>query len=128
MVKITVKKDCGNAPKILFLKDFNIAVVRNDPAFVRSKLTDDVRWRIVGGKDIEGKEKVLEALGKRRNREITELEIQNIITHGYNGAANGLLKFKGGEVLAFCDIYTFQSPRNNAPVKAIISYLIKLSS
>jgi hypothetical protein len=126
MVKITVHEDCGNAPKKLFLKDFLVAVVRNDSAFVARTTTDDIHWNLIGGQSINGKQNVLSALQRSRSNEVAELIINTIVTHGYNGAVEGLLKFKDGKPVAFCDVYQFRASTNNAPIKAITTYAIAL--
>ncbi|MCW9705536.1 nuclear transport factor 2 family protein [Fodinibius salsisoli] len=128
MAKITVSEDCGNSPKKLHLKKFNIAFVKNDRTFINQNVTDDISWNMVGEKHRQGKEQVAAELKKMRSMDITELVIHNIITHGYNGTTNGLLKFKGGVTLAFCDVYTFSSPRNNAKIKGITSYVIEVKA
>ncbi len=127
MVTITVHEDCGNAPKKLFLKDFLVASVSNDSAFVARNTTDDIRWNLVGSRCISGKQNVLTELQHLRSDEVTELVINTIVTHGYNGAADGSLKFKGGKVVAFCDFYQFRASTNNAPIKTITTYAIVLS-
>ncbi len=126
MVKIKVHKDCGNAPKILFVKDFIIAVVRNNNAFIARSTTDDIRWHLVGGQSVEGRQGVLAAFQRFRSDEAAELIINTIVTHGYNGVIDGLLKFKDGKTVAFCDVYQFRASTNNAPIKAITTYAIAL--
>lgn len=127
MVKITVHEDCGNAPKKLFLKDFLVAVVRNDSAFVARNTTDAIHWNLIGGQSINGKQNVLADLQRSRSNEVAELIIHTIVTHGYNGAVEGLLKFKDGKTVAFCDVYQFRASTNNAPIKAITTYAIALA-
>ncbi|GHO93871.1 hypothetical protein KSF_039190 [Reticulibacter mediterranei] len=127
MVTITVHEDCGNAPKKLFLKNFLVAVTSLDRAFVARNTTDDIRWDLVGDQCISRKQDVLTALQRSRSDEVVELIINTIVTHGYNGAANGLLKFKDGKTVAFCDVYQFRASTNNAPIKAITTYAIALA-
>lgn len=127
MVKINVHEDCGNAPKILFLKDFIVAIVRNDSAFVARNTTDDIRWNLVGGQCIDGKQSVLKELQQSRSDKVAELTINTIVTHGYNGVVDGVLKFKGGKTIAFCDVYEFRASTNNAPIKEITTYAIALA-
>ncbi|HZR40248.1 MAG TPA: hypothetical protein VFB12_09045 [Ktedonobacteraceae bacterium] len=127
MVTITVHEDCGNAPKKLFLKDFIVATVSNDSAFVARNTTDDIRWDLVGGQCTSGKQDVLTQLQRSRSDEVAELIIHTIVTHGYNGAADGFLKSKDGKMVAFCDIYQFRASTNNAPIKAITTYAIALA-
>lgn len=127
MVKVTVHEDCGNAPKKLFLKDFLVAVVSNDSAFIARNMTDDIRWEMVGSQCISGKQDVLTQLQQSRSDEVAELIIKTIVTHGYHGAADGFLKFKDGKTVAFCDVYQFRASTNNAPIKAITTYEIALA-
>jgi hypothetical protein len=126
MVKINVKEDCGNAPKKLFVKDFIVAVVKNDTAFLTRYTTDDIRWNLVGGHPIGGKDDVLAAFQHVRSDEVKELIVNTIVTHGYNGVVDGLLKFKDGRTIAFCDVYLFRTSTNNAPIKAITTYAIEV--
>lgn len=127
MVKIHVPEDCGNAPKKLFVKDFIVAIVNNDQDFIYRNATDDIRWNIVGGQLIEGKEAVLAALSQFRGNAVAELTIHTIVTHGYDGVAEGALKFKDGRKIAFCDVYRFKASTNNAPVKTITTYAVALA-
>jgi limonene-1,2-epoxide hydrolase len=127
MVKINVQEDCGNAPKKLFVKDFIVAIVNNDKAFIHSNTTADIQWNMVGGAHIEGKEAVLTELQRLRSDAVVELTIHTIVTHGYNGVAEGSLKFKDGREVAFCDVYRFKASTNNAPVKAITTYAVALA-
>lgn len=124
MVKINIHEDCGNAPKKLFVKDFIVAIVTNDQDFVVRNTTDDLHWSLVGGVPVDGKQSVLAALQQARSEKVVELTINTIITHGYNGMADGTLKFKNGKVVAFCDVYLFRASTNNAPVKVITTYAI----
>lgn len=126
MVKVHVPEDCGNAPKKLFVRDFIIAMVNNDQAFTSKNVTDDIRWNIVGEPSIEGKEAVLAGLRQRSNSAVAELTVHTIVTHGYDGVAEGLLTFKDGKKIAFCDVYRFRASTNNAPVKTITIYAVTL--
>lgn len=127
MVAMTVPEGCGNSPKILFVKDFIVATVSADRAFVERNTTDDIRWDLVGGQCISGKQDVLAELQRLRGDEVVGLSINTIVTHGYSGAANGVLQFRDGKTIAFCDIYQFRASTNNAPIKAITTYAIVLA-
>ncbi len=124
MVKINIQEDCGNAPKKLFLKEFIVSMVTNKSTFVIDNITDDIQWYVVGGQSASGKPDVLSELRQARNNGVIELTINTIVTHGYDGVVDGLLKFQNGKTVAFCDIYRFSSPRNNAPIKTMKTYSI----
>ncbi|MBU5443107.1 nuclear transport factor 2 family protein [Paenibacillus sp. MSJ-34] len=119
--------DCGNAPKKAQLKELNIAFAKHDIAFIIENMTEDVIWNIVGGKRIQGKERLVEALKQMKNSKITELEISNIITHGYTGSANGIMRLGNNKSYAFCNVYLFNSSAKNAKIKEITSYVIEVS-
>ncbi|MEH2513451.1 limonene-1,2-epoxide hydrolase [Nitrobacteraceae bacterium AZCC 1564] len=122
MVKVTVNERCRNAPKKEFVRDFIIAIVKGDASAAANNATDDITWHIVGGRTVTGKQAVLAELQHSRGKEVQELIITTIVTHGYDGVADGLLKYRNGKSVAFCDIYSFRASTNNAPIKAIRSY------
>jgi hypothetical protein len=47
MVKVIVGNDCGNSPKNLFLKDFNIAVAEGNIELISQSITEDVTWHLL---------------------------------------------------------------------------------
>jgi hypothetical protein len=126
MVKINANEDCGNAPKKLLLKNFIVAVVKNDNTLVDRSLTDDVAWNTINGQHISGKKEVVTKLQQYRSDSAIELTINTIVTHGYDGVVSGLVKFKNRKAAAFCDIYRFRSSTNNAPIQMITTYSIML--
>ena len=113
MVKITISADCGNSPRKLFLKDFNVALAEGNAGLIQENVADDVTWAFVGGKIWLGKAEVLKQVVNKRAAELT---LFNIITHGKEAAANG-------EKTAFCDVYSFQKATGNT-IKSIMSYVI----
>jgi len=125
-VKITIPFDCGNAPKILSIKDFNVAFAENNNTYIFEKVTSDIVWEIIGVKQIHGKENFASELKRLRSIEVKEFILTTVVTHGFNGAADGIMKFKDGTTVAFCDIYTFASSTNNAKIKKITSYVISI--
>lgn len=72
MVKITLPEDCGNAPKIQFIKDFCIANAHGDITTVMSMLSDDILLEIPGYKTAVGKKEVESLLnGDAKRSEVT---------------------------------------------------------
>ena len=124
MVKITVKPDCGNSPRKLFLKDLNIAFAEGDTAFIVENIDDKVIWELVGDENIHGKADFVETLGKVVDNKLEALTISNIITHGKEAAVNGVRKLAQGGEYSFCDVYTFQGAKGNT-IKSITSYVIE---
>jgi len=126
-LKIICPEDCGNAPKKQFLKEFIIAFAHNDLDFIMDHISDDSQWHIIGKEVIHGKANFIEALQQMQIRKVTELRINKIITHGYDGSTNGTLLLENKKMYSFCNVYTFTSSRNNSKIKECISYLIELT-
>lgn len=126
MLKITVGEDCGNAPKKILLRDFNIAFAKNDVKLLLQNINDNIRWNIVGDKLIEGKDQFAKAVESMKQPKTVELTIENILTHGNGGATDGVIKREDGSSYAFCDVYRFSSNAKDAKIKEITSYVIKL--
>ena len=125
MTKIVSSPNCGNSPKMEFLKAFNTAFAKGDVAFLTESVTDNIVWTVIGDKKIEGKEKFAEALEKMTSEKATELTIHQILSHGKEGATNGLLKMQNGKQYAFADFYVFQSAKG-LKIKAITSYCLEV--
>lgn len=126
MIRINVKDDCGNAPRKLFLRDFNIAFAKGDTGYLLQSVTDDVEWHMVGERHIRGIDEFSAALHEMRGELPSGLTIETIITHGTDCAVDGTLHFPGGETYAFCDVYRFSGHSKNGKIKRITSYVIKI--
>ena len=127
MVKITVHERCDNAPKKAFLRDFVIAAANGDAREIDEKVTDDVRWNVLGRCSWDGRQQVLAELQRLGDSALTELAIDTVVTHGYDGAADGLLTFADGRTRSFCHIVTFRASTNNSPIKAIRTYEVAIT-
>lgn len=123
-IKIFCPEDCGNAPKKRLIQQFTIAMAGNDFAFVKEQLADDVVWNIVGKQKTVGREPFLESLRQTwKTGNVLEIHLDNIITHGRTGAANGFMRLDNGQH-SFCDVYLFNSAGKNAKIKQLTSYVI----
>lgn len=125
MTKIISSPNCGNSPKMEFLKQFNIAFAQGNIAFLIENVTHDIAWNIIGDKKIEGIEAFKEELEKMQSAKATELILNQILSHGKEGAVNGLMTMENGNRYAFSDFYIFQSTKGEK-VKAITSYCIEV--
>lgn len=123
MVKIFSRSNCGNSPKMEFLKEFNIAFAKGDVEFITESVTDDIVWSIIGDKKIEGKEKFTAELEKMESEKVSELVLEHILSHGKEGAANGIMKMQDGKKYAFSDFYVFQGAKGTK-IKSMTSYVI----
>ena len=125
-LKIVCPKDCGNAPKKILLRDLTIAFAKNDVSLFVENMKDDIVWDVVGKKLIENKEDFMKSFNKMTVREVSEVHIENIITHGKTCSINGIIKLKDETSIAFCDVYNFTSAGKNT-IKKITSYHILLA-
>ncbi len=127
MLKITVNADCDNAPKKLLLRDLNIAFARADVEGILDKFTDGIRWQIIGEADLRGKAAVREALEAMKSAVAAELVIHSIITHGREGAVNGIITMEQGGSVAFCDVCQFASATGKK-IKSMKSYAVEIKT
>lgn len=127
MLKVTINADCGNAPKALLLRDLNIAFARADVEDILDKFTEDIRWQIVGVADLRGKAAVRGALEAMQNVLASELLIHSIITHGLEGAVNGVITMEQGGSVAFCDVCQFASAAGKK-IKTMTSYAVEIKT
>ncbi|MBW8241589.1 nuclear transport factor 2 family protein [Muricauda oceani] len=125
MTKIISAPNCGNSPKMEFLKEFNIAFAKGNTAFLIASVTDDVVWDIIGDKKIEGKQSFVGQLEKMKTDKTSELILHQILSHGKEGAANGILTMENGKKYAFSDFYLFKGAKGTK-IKSITSYVIGL--
>lgn len=125
MTKIISSPNCGNSPKITFLKEFNIAFAKGNLEFLIKNVTDEIVWNIIGDRKIEGKVKFKEELGKMKSEKATELIIEQILSHGKEGASNGIMKMQNGKKYAFSDFYVFKNTKSTV-LKSITSYVIEI--
>lgn len=127
MLKINVKADCGHSPKRILLRDFNIAFGKGDIKFIVTQVTDDIVWDVKGERTIEGKDSFSEAINEMKEREVAEITIEKVITHGKEGAVNGIMKMKDGKQYAFADFYEFKNTTSTA-IKTMTSYVTVMNS
>lgn len=125
MTEITVEESCGNSPRKQFLKEFYVALAEEDVEDILSRMTDDVRWTVVGEVTTEEKQNVADLLDGMLDEEYTEIRVDNIITHGYTAAANGVTEVANGDTHAFCEVFTFDGATKTADIEAIDSYVIE---
>lgn len=123
MPKIIISEDCGNSPKNIFVQELTIALGSGDVSSVLNRVTDDIRWNILGERVIQGKDHLAEALEKANK--VVELSVHHVATHGRAGAVNGARKFKNKNAQAFCHVYEFRDAKGTS-IKEITSYVIEV--
>ncbi len=80
-------------------------------------------WSMVGDKVIEGKEAFGQALEEKKTDKATALTLDKIVTHGKEGAVNGVTIAENGKHYAFCDVYDTNT--KGTTIKSIVSYVIE---
>jgi hypothetical protein len=125
MVKIICKEDCGNAPKKLLLKELTSAFANGTAQRVLlPRLADDVIWEMTGTELIKGKDAIGRMLADaaKSGNKASQLEIENIITHGNAGSVNGHILMVDGKLYAFCDVYVWSGASAKSAIKKITSF------
>ena len=122
--EVVPSPDCGNSPKNLFVQDLAIAFAKRDIGSLLDGVSEEVYWRMVGEKEVRGKDELADLVASRKADEVAKLTVHHVVTHGKAGSVNGTRVFKDGRMDEFCDVYEFTSARGNR-VQAITSYVIE---
>ena len=74
-------------------------------------------------KNIEGKERFTEELERMKTVQMSKLILHQVVSHGKEGAVNGIMKMLDGRQYAFSDFYRFTGAKGTK-IKSITSYVI----
>ncbi|WP_078578215.1 nuclear transport factor 2 family protein [Salipaludibacillus agaradhaerens] len=111
-----------------FLESFNHAFAAHDISSIANGLAEDVVWRMVGEKEVKGKEEVIRFLENMKSDTTYRLTIDTVITHGTTAAVNGVIEgtSPSGNVTAyeFCDIYKMNKHKGGK-IKELTSFVIE---
>lgn len=124
MAKIQLPRDCGNAPRKLFLIDFNVAFANGDMDFFQELIPEKITWEIVGQQQVTDKESFLKALKTQQLWKVKELIVESIITHGPEASVSGLVVAKDKAVYKFCHVYRF-TRASGVAINSITTFVIK---
>ncbi len=115
----------------ILLRDFNHARAVHDVEFISRRVTDDIRWTIVGKRTIEGKQAFSNEIQGISDDEPRNVRVTHIIVDGSEGVVHGTMsgtnRVGEKETLAFCDIYKLSRSRDPR-IREITSYTIALDS
>ena len=123
MTKVICAEDCGNAPKKLLTNKILTALAWGDNAFILKHLSAHITWTPAGVEPVRGRNAVAALLEQAKRETKALMAIENIITHGLTGAANGTMKLKNGKAYAFCHVYRFSGARE-ASIKELTAHVI----
>lgn len=111
-----------------FLRDYNEAFARSDTDYLVNNATKDIRWKVIGGKEVEGRKAFAEALKHMENPEPLDLEIHRVIIRENVAAVNGIMRMAvkdgKGQSYAFCDVYQLDGVK--CKVKEMTSYVLEI--
>lgn len=126
MTRVILHEDCGNSPKNLLLQQMTIAMTAADGQFISDCTAQNLVWNQVGGSLVKGQAQVMERLQRAlQDDRVLELTIDHVVNHGKAGAVDGTAKTDGGRVLAYCNVYEFDSAKG-AKISVVTSYVIEL--
>ena len=121
-MKLTLSKDCGNSPKNELVQDVAVALATRDVERLRSAVTADIQWDIVGVESFEGLDDFLTRVAQESVAE--QLEVDRVLSHGKSGAVNGRLIGPGEVERRFCHVIRFRSAKGTA-VDRITSFVVE---
>lgn len=114
-----------------FLIKLNEAFAKCDAEFIAKNVTDDIRWIIVGEKEISGREEFEDSLERMKEGGEMSIEVVEIIMEDSKAVVEGIVetRIEPGKLLryAFCDIYEFPDPDKNK-VSQLRTYVSKLKN
>ena len=122
-MKTDVMVHCGNSPKMERVIDLTVALAAKDADSVKSIVREDFVWKTVGKEDFISFEDLSQKLAERPD--VTAINVENALSHGKGAMCEGTLSFEGGDVLCFCNVFTFSSTAKDALVKEAHTYFIK---
>ena len=125
MTSVRRSGDCGNSPKNSLLEDLTVAFATGERQILLAGTSADVRWEIVGQKQVAGKAAFVTALEELQAEPVAEITIQHVVSHGKAGAVNGEMRLASGERRAFCYVYAFSNAKGTQ-VREIRAYVLEI--
>jgi len=122
MLNISIAEDCTNTLKKRYVRDFNVDCVTGRIADALEKLSDDVRWDVIGLREMTNKSEIADSLRSMSRDNIKAFSLENALAQDSRVIANGVIELKNGSSVHFCDIYVFESQGAYAKIKTITTY------
>lgn len=122
MLDVQYPDDCGNAPKKKVILALNIAFAKGDVEGVLAFLDPAATWEMVGDKVLRGHGQIGSMLRHMAGYQARKLEMFQIITHGKDASACGVLEF-GDSRVRFADFYEFTSA-GSSKLKRMTSFAL----
>lgn len=121
-MKTEVMFHCGNAPKMQRVIELTIALSKKDVNSVKLHVREDFIWKTVGKDDVISLHNLTQELAKRPT--VTELNVENALSHGNGAMCEGTLSFEDGSLLYFCNVVKFVNTAKDALVKEAHTYFV----
>lgn len=121
-MKTEVMVHCGNSPKMQRVIDLTVALAGKDVESVESYVREDFVWKTVGEEDDISYEALKQKLTDRPT--VTELNVDNALSHGNGAMCEGTLSFENGDTLYFCNVVTFVNTAKDALIKETHTYYV----
>lgn len=121
-MKIEVMFHCGNAPKMERVIELTIALARKDVNMVKLHVRDDFIWKTIGKDDVISFNDLNQELSKRSS--VTELIVENALSHGNGAMCEGTLLIEDGSLLFFCNVVKFVNTAKDALIKEAHTYFV----
>lgn len=111
---------CNNAPRKELLVQFYANILESQSSNLNQVLSPGITWNEIHNAYIEGATNLIIWLIER-HRDIEEMEIESVITHGKEAAVKGTYT-SNNELTYFCDIFEFKSAGKQAPIIEVTSF------
>lgn len=121
-MKTEVMVHCGNAPKMEQVIELTIALAKKDVNLVKSHVREDFVWKTVGKNDVISFDNLTRELAKRPD--VTEIKVENALSHGNGAMCEGILSFEDGNLLYFCNVVKFVNTAKDALIKEAHTYFV----
>lgn len=123
MTVVVESQDCGNSPKNRLVQTLAVSIESGDSAAFLRCVAEDISWTYPGHPVVIGKEPAVGLLESARSPAPAQIEVENAISHGRSGAANGTVQLASGERLRFCHVVGFASAKGDR-VARITSFYV----
>jgi len=121
-MKIKVMFHCGNSPKMERVIELTIALAKKDVNLIKLYTHESFIWNTVGNDGLISFDNMVHELAKKPT--VTELNIENALSHGNSAMCEGTLSFADGAFLYFCNVVKFVNTAKDALIKEAHTYFV----
>lgn len=113
-------RGCNNAPRKELLVQFYANILESRSSNLNQVVSPAITWKEIQNTSVAGAENIIVWLIER-HKDIEELNIESVITHGKEAAVKGTYT-SNKELTYFCDIFKFKSAGKQASIIEVTSY------